>query len=698
MSNHLKSSLLGATAVAIGLANPAYAQLVFPAAELHAAGATSVQDVLPKEFTCVSSTKFAAGTSVQSFTVNADATVSARNYGNGSYTGTDGAFDCSAKSIQPNISVRYIGTGSGSGRKLLTATTFGAGWTAIAPQVYSGGTLTSTPIAFPNAAVFGSDVSTWTVAHFAMSDGPMGSSDFSTFAANHASAGASVQFPLYVVPVALGYSPVYAIGTSNGKTYTFNIQNGGTLHLSKRAYCGIFNGTIKNWNSPYITATNIGVTGTVKGKPVNGAIALFDTTNDTAARWSAEGAPIRLVGRADGSGTTDIFSRHLASVCGSADPLNTNKFTNAGEQLPYAAASGIDMRWVRGDSPYFPTSTKTFAGTTNTLTGIAYVNNTTGFADLDLTPGHTALTEGVTVSATAGTNGSGKFIVASGGGNVAKAILSLSASVPGSGITSADGSMLFNGKIGYISADNVQPANASGPAAAALEIGSTYANGTGKKPAWALPTAATANAAFGKTVLPPESDAKGTYVAGSTPGLTRANPADWYNALYVAGSPLSNPSVGYPMTGTTQFNTGTCFKDPAVRNAITAFLLTTLGNNVLDSTGAKVSKNLFTGIKTGVVGIREQIAFAPLPASWTKAIVNTFLTKSKDAGTLGLFIQNGLPTAKGLGKNVGLAAGGTLTAAQLPTAANYSLTVGKKTLTGLTEAEPNPACTAGQGL
>ncbi|NWP47880.1 hypothetical protein GY986_25895, partial [Escherichia coli] len=54
---------------------------------------------------------------------------------------------------------------------------------------------------------------------------------------------------------------------------------------------------------------------------------------DAVARWNADGVPVRLVGRLDRSGTTDIFTRALAAQCGSVASGN-NYATNA-ETLPY---------------------------------------------------------------------------------------------------------------------------------------------------------------------------------------------------------------------------------------------------------------------------------------------------------------------------------------------------------------------------
>jgi len=714
MSNHLKSSLLAATAAVFAAATPAHAQLVYPNAELHGIGATSVQDMWPREANCTCGFKYSAGVTVNSYTVNADNTVSARSLNNAAYTGADGAFDCATKSVQPQLSVRYIGVGSGAGRNAVVAANAYTQYGASGIKQPDGSV---TAPANPNAAIFGTDITTWTTAHYALSDSPMSSGNVTSFGTNHATAGKLIQIPLYVLPVAVAYNRAYAYKASDSTPLYFNVQGEATatvggvastkiggLRLSKVAYCKIFNGNITNWNDAAIAATNWQVD--AKGAPVISKttkkpvlVALFDTTNDTATRWASEGAPIRLVGRLDKSGTTDIFSRHLNNACTDSLGGVTNRFAAAAESLPFDPSGTIDLRQFRGDTNYYPTSSAAnFAGSSQSLNGIAYKNATDGFIPSTVNAG---LTEGVTVSAT-GTKGSGKFIVASGGGNVIAAI-NAAGTVPGALITSADTTLKFNGKIGYISADQVMPAVGATTASAALEVGATYANGTGKKPSFAQPNAITAQTAFGKTVLPPESLANGKYSAGATGAIVRSNPLDWYNALYGAGSSLANPAVGYPMTGTTQFVTGTCFADPDTRNAVVTFLTNALGKNVLDSANAKLSKNLFTGTKTGLQGIRTQYNIAPMNAIWTAAIYNTFLAKVVKDNDLGLYIQNGLPGKVFAGAN-GLALGATIaessaaTGIKLPTANPYKGGTAKTATKDYTEAAPNPSCTAGAGL
>jgi phosphate transport system substrate-binding protein len=69
---------------------------------------------------------------------------------------------------------------------------------------------------------------------------------------------------------------------------TYNLKGVTGLKLSRAAYSGIFLGKVKTWNDPLITKDNAGV-------------ALPDQ-------------PINVVVRADGSGTTFVFTKHLSAI------------------------------------------------------------------------------------------------------------------------------------------------------------------------------------------------------------------------------------------------------------------------------------------------------------------------------------------------------------------------------------------------
>lgn len=76
--------------------------------------------------------------------------------------------------------------------------------------------------------------------------------------------------------------------TAGSIVLTYNVEGLTDLKLSRKAYAGIFLGTIKTWNDPAIAATNPGA--------------------------KLPKLPINVVVRADSSGTTYVFTKHLSEV------------------------------------------------------------------------------------------------------------------------------------------------------------------------------------------------------------------------------------------------------------------------------------------------------------------------------------------------------------------------------------------------
>jgi phosphate transport system substrate-binding protein len=104
---------------------------------------------------------------------------------------------------------------------------------------------------------------------FGASDVPMNASELA----------AAKGGPITQVPVALG---------AEGVAYNLNLPAGKRLHLTGPVIARIFLGQITRWDDPAITALNPGT--------------------------SLPDAPITVVHRSDGSGTTYIFSNYLSSV------------------------------------------------------------------------------------------------------------------------------------------------------------------------------------------------------------------------------------------------------------------------------------------------------------------------------------------------------------------------------------------------
>lgn len=634
---NMKSLLLAATVVAGSVASPAFAQqtpLPAPATSdgaLRGAGASSVQNVVVRSFNCLSAVDNQRGTSSSATSL----TTLTQGVFNGAIP-TNCALEADA--LQTNVQGKYIATGSGFGRQI---------WRNFRNDFVGGATAT--------AGVF-NPFGTWDRVQYAFSDSGVSTSDLTTYNANAATnGGAAISFPLYLLPVAIAYSSTYGINAA-GQPMVFNARGrgiapaGGTpaaaIKLSKAAYCGIFNGTLTNWNHPAFTT-------------LNSRTPLFDPVNDTATRWNTDGAPIRLVGRLDRSGTTDVFTRHLAAVCNptsapgvpelrsstgrllaAAVPAFTgeNRFLQAAESLPYNVSTGIDFRSVRSDTGYRVnnTSSTAFAGTTNSVSG-DYFNGT---AILNIGTATSPTSAAGPTSMPTGNVGSGYFLLADGSSRVAQAI-TLAPDYALNGV-------LLNGKVGYISADFVNPSVDALPglSAATLQVGvstTLYAN----------PTATAARTALG-TILPPQSDTAGLYspndtrlvrpTTGTTAvAATRANPIAWADVLYAdTAQTLAAPNLGYPMTGTTQIMLYTCYNGTN-REAMVSYLGWTLGQYRTTGSGQPATNTVLSGVVAATPGVLFQNNIAVVPANWTRAIVNTFLSNPTAEPTLGaqnLWIQS----------------------------------------------------------
>ncbi|MEI6643494.1 MAG: substrate-binding domain-containing protein [Novosphingobium sp.] len=670
MSNKLKTQLFVATAMFAVSSTAAFAQqttLTYPAAELHGVGASSIQITLQRELNCFGPSTAGATGNPRGANTPAITAVTA-----GKGADTTAAFQCGSDFIQPNIGGLFIATGSSDGKTAFKNKTV----TGVLTNAKWPGAMTTGAFAATAATIYGGTTSAaWGNAHFALSDAPLSAAELSTYG-NTTQGGAAIQFPLYVIPVALAYNQTYGLkyadATLAGTPTALKFKvaqpvpavggaNGG-LRLSKKVYCRIFNGYITNWNSSEITALNT---------PAKGAAYSLKADADSTTRWDQDGVPIRLVGRFDGSGTTDIFTHHLKDTCtsGLMGSGTTNVYTRYAEGLPWDPTQATLVRESSNASTKYVNGKPTtdFAGDVNMIAAVYH--STTG-------------------AIVTGTETLGKFGVVNGSSGVS-AIINLAAEKP----SANEPSVLLNGKLGYISADFVVPAPDAVLSSAALEIGTSTAT---KKPLFAMPTALNATAAFGTKILPPESDKGGKYVKGGS--FSRSAPLDWVKALYDGDSQLSNPPVGYPITGTTQILTGTCFASPAVRNALVTVLTAKVGKLTFDNKfgSKKALANLFTSTATKTLGIPSQAGLATLPKAWNTAIYETFLIRSKqknaaDGALLvdrNLYIQAGIPTKAGIGKNKN-----TMVVGDLPTT-SAPLVSGKTVY----EAAPNSTCATVTGL
>ena len=134
------------------------------------------------------------------------------------------------------------------------------------------------------------------IAAFSAGQVDFGASDVPMTASEQAAARGG---PVAQVPVALG---------GEGVVYNLSLPAGARLHLTGPVLAAIFLGQITRWNDPALTALNPGIT-------------LPD-------------APITVVHRSDGSGTTYIFSNYLSSI----DPAWAAR-----------VGTGTTLTWPAGD-------------------------------------------------------------------------------------------------------------------------------------------------------------------------------------------------------------------------------------------------------------------------------------------------------------------------------------------------------------
>ncbi len=126
-----------------------------------------------------------------------------------------------------------------------------------------------------------------------------GASDVPMTAAEQAAATGG---PVTQVPVDLG---------GEGIAYNLSLPAGARLHLTGPVLAAIYRGQITHWNDPAITVLNPGIT--------------------------LPPAPITVVHRSDGSGTTYIFSNYLSAV----DPTWAAK-VGAGKTLNWPVGEGAE--------------------------------------------------------------------------------------------------------------------------------------------------------------------------------------------------------------------------------------------------------------------------------------------------------------------------------------------------------------------
>lgn len=277
------------------------------------------------------------------------------------YTGTPPA-QCGATGlVSPGNSISYISAGSGRGfmsffsnNPLWTGPAGrGDSWLqngtnpTLAPSQYA----TKTNFAAADAGVpqsdtvnFSGDINTYLNGGFVKANGnviqiaqqngaaptgtpPSGNLIATLFPNPVKTYGPAVQIPLLIAAPAVAFKSVYkkvrlVQGTTDESAvdeaqYAFGgISGTGKAKLSVAQLCGIFTGSIVNYNDPRLAGS-----GFTKSSKDSGT---FDV-------------PLQIVGRSDGSGTTSIVYRHLEKVCGTGSAYATD---------PAAAGGNAPTLWM----------------------------------------------------------------------------------------------------------------------------------------------------------------------------------------------------------------------------------------------------------------------------------------------------------------------------------------------------------------
>lgn len=542
--------LAGSTAIALVGSATAFAQNSIPAAEIRGNGASGVAVVVAESLNCFGNlTNNPIG-----FGTGTTGAVGDHLYQPVSPTTGNPVYDCAVKSVQDNVEGYYISTGSSAGKN---------NWKN--KNAVSG--ITTNP--------FG----TWSNIHYAWSESPINAADLTTYnTAAAPTAGAPIQLPLMVFSVGFSYMPLYGKvkdSLGNVKDLTLNLKyprtttNLGGLRLKKTTYCGIVNGTITNWNDAALKADN-------------GGQSLMDADDDLT-RWNTTGVPIKLVGRQEGSGTTNVFTRAMTAQCG-------GKFTAGGTDLLPAAALGT-----------------------------AVYSKTTGLL-------------------TSGTETAGVFGVANGNDGVANAV---SQSIPD---PVNPGEYTFAGYLGYNGADWLAPTvlpNGKQLHSAQLQQGTTTAF---KSPVAVDATAAFKGIlppqSDSKGKYLPSATTNGL----RNDPLAWVVPATTVSAGSLANPALGYPIVG---TGNVLIYTCYANQNVrnALQNHLSMYVGKVTLADDLTKVPAKLLTSTSKDSAGNLIGLLPNNGFAPMPAQWATAINETFLTKTttgNNPSTLNLWIQDKL--------------------------------------------------------
>jgi ABC-type phosphate transport system substrate-binding protein len=519
MSNVKSGLLIGACAVALGLTG-GVTQAANPKADAYGGGSSLISIYMVQAFNCYGQQ--------EPLIIRSPLTLQPINPFD--YTGNGGPFDCSSQHVNPKAALFFDSAGSGVGIANMfshdPSSSAPNGYGDIDPNTAGEQDMPYVTYAMSDAGLSQTDVNVWNNGNDDQGPttactvpeqkvcvvAPGETADPPTTYPNPAQHyGPMIQFPVSVDPVAFVYDPVYkkvADAQGNVTTYKFNIKfahtdGSGGLRLDRTTYCTIFNGVfadspIENWNDKRLTK-------------LNGGVPLMDPNDPDGAKWwKNTGVPLQIAGRGDSSGTTSIFTRHLARVCGS-DGINLdgNQYLNGATTLPTSLQGG------------------TYDGTTATNVQL------------------------------------GKFTLANGSNLVAKYVAFLA--------TPAAGTEVTQGNLGYDGADFTYPYNTIN-GQNTYNLNSADLQNSSKK--YVAANGQNALYGFGTVQPPQSDKRghyDGTPCGGDS-SRCRSHPWNWVEPTDKS-SPLADPtsSKAYPVVGTTNVILSTCYKDPKVAKLMQSY-------------------------------------------------------------------------------------------------------------------------------
>ncbi len=171
-----------------------------------------------------------------------------------------------------------------------------------------------------NGSAFSTSFPSGQSVDFAATDASLATSEvvsWSTVSTGQTVAGNLIQIPMFGTPITIPYKPTGFASGSAGSSYPNSLSGTNSLPLTDSDLCGIFSGKITNWNSSLLSHPPV-----------------------TAS------TPITVVYRADGSGTSFLFTQHLAAVCTSGG--NSNISWTASTSFAGEFSGGVPSNFVGG--------------------------------------------------------------------------------------------------------------------------------------------------------------------------------------------------------------------------------------------------------------------------------------------------------------------------------------------------------------